>query len=283
MPRPKGRMTVKELGGRVAVITGASSGIGLATAVALARQGVRLVMASQNELRLGEAVRIVQSTGAEVIGVPTDVGDEAAVKALAEAAVTRFGVVHLLMNNAGVFVPGYLWDISQLDWDWVMDVNLRGPIFALRAFMPLLLQQDEAHVVNVASSGGLMPTIAHAPYCTTKHAIVGLSKALRADISLTGAPVGVTVVCPGAVATPITSQARNTGPGGVPRGSFELDPRTAEMWDVMSKFTDDGIDPADVGDMIVTAVQDNQFWLLPNAQVFYDLFDQELDDLKAQR
>ena len=274
---------MKELFGRVAVVTGASSGIGLATAVALANKGMKLVLASQNVERLDSAVRTVERTGAQVIGVPTDVGDITAVNALAAATIERFGAVQLVVNNAGVFAPGYLWEISQEDWNWVMDVNLNGPIYVLRAFVPLLLQQPEGHVVNVASSGGLMPAPAHAPYCTTKHAMVGLSKALRADLGLKGASIGVTVVCPGAVATPITSQVNTTGPGGVPRGSFDLAPDVAAVWDVINTFTDDGIPAESCADMIVSAIQENQFWLLPNAQVFHPIFDQELEDLKAQR
>jgi NAD(P)-dependent dehydrogenase (short-subunit alcohol dehydrogenase family) len=274
---------MEKLEGRVAVVTGASTGIGRATALALARQGMRLVLASQNEDRLRDAVRAAEQTGAEVLGVPTDVGKEIAVKALADAAIERFAAVHLLMNNAGVFVPGLAWEISQDDWDWVLNVNMMGPLYAIRAFLPHLLQQPEGHIVNVASAGGLMPAVAHAPYCTSKHAVVGLSKALRADLGLKGARVGVTVVCPGAVATPIMSQDTTTGPGGVPRGSFDLAPDVAGVWDMVRRFTDNGIAAEDVGEMIVSAVRENQFWLLPNAQDFYPIFDQELDDIKAER
>jgi NAD(P)-dependent dehydrogenase (short-subunit alcohol dehydrogenase family) len=274
---------MKELEGRVAVITGASTGIGRATALAFAKAGMKVVLASQNEERLQHAVREAQETGADVLGVPTDVGDAAAVQALADRTVEHFGGVHLLMNNAGVFVPGWAWEISQSDWDWVLNVNLMGPLYAIRAFMPYLLAQEEGHVVNVASAGGLMPALAHAPYCTSKHAVVGLSKALRADLASKESPIGVTVVCPGAVATPITSQDSATGPGGVPRGSFNLSPDVAAVWDMVKDFTDAGIPAEDVGTMIVSAVRDNRFWLLPNAQLFHAIFDQELADIKAER
>ena len=274
---------MKDLDGRVGVVTGASTGIGRATALAFARQGMRLVLASQNADRLRHAVGEVARTGVEVLGVPTDVGDAAAVQALAAAAVDRFGAVDLLVNNAGVYVPGVAWEISERDWDWVMNVNLMGPIHATRAFLPHLLKQPEGHIVNVASVGGLMPTVAHAPYCTSKHALVGLSKALRADLGLKSARVGVTVVCPGPVATGILSQHQSTGPGGVPHGPYELAPDVAAVWDVIGQFTDAGIAADDVGEMIVSAVRDNRFWLLPNAELCHPAFDQELEDMKAER
>ena len=161
-----------------------------------------------------------------MIGVPTDVGDEGQVHALADAAIAEYGGVHVLVNNAGVFAPGYMWDISAEDWKWVMDVNLWGPIHAIRAFVPHMLSQEEGHVVNVSSAGGLMPAGVHGPYCTTKHGVVGLSKALRADLAIKGANIGVTLVCPGAVKTPITSQIQTTGPGGVPRERSTCRPRS---------------------------------------------------------
>ena len=178
---------------------------------------MRVVLASQNADRLAAAVDELRAEGAEVVGVPTDVSDEAAVRALATATLDTFGAVHVLVNNAGVWAPGYAWEISRADWEWVIGVNLWGPIHAIRVFVPHLLEQPEAHVVNVSSAGGLMAATVHSPYSTAKHGLVGLSKGLRADLALKGANVGVTLVCPGAVSTAIMSQIENTGPGGIPR------------------------------------------------------------------
>lgn len=274
---------MKDLEGRVAVITGASTGIGRGIARACANAGMRLVLASQNEGRLGAAVDEVRASGADVIGVPTDVSDEAAVQALAAASVEAFGAVHLLINNAGIYAPGYAWEISREDWEWVMGVNLWGPIHAIRAFVPTMLEQPEAHVVNVSSAGGLMPATVHGPYCTTKHGLVGLSKALRADLAMKGANICVTLVCPGAVSTEITSQIRNTGPGGVPRGSVDLAPEVEAAWDSIIRYTDAGIPADEAGEMVLDAVRENRFWLLPNGEVFFGVFERELDDLKAGR
>jgi NAD(P)-dependent dehydrogenase (short-subunit alcohol dehydrogenase family) len=274
---------MKQLQARVAVVTGASTGIGYAIAKSFAAEGMQLVLASQNAERLVHAVDELRQEGAAVIGVPTDVGDESQVQALADATIAEYGAVHILVNNAGVFAPGYMWDISAEDWKWVMDVNLWGPIHAIRAFVPHLLAQEEGHVVNVSSAGGLMPAGVHGPYCTTKHGVVGLSKALRADLAIKGANIGVTLVCPGAVKTPITSQIQTTGPGGVPRGSIDLPPEVDTAFGSILTYTDAGIPADGVGDMVVTAIRENHFWLLPNAEVFFPIFDQQHEDLKAGR
>jgi NAD(P)-dependent dehydrogenase (short-subunit alcohol dehydrogenase family) len=272
---------MQRLEGRVAVITGASTGIGRAIAQSFGRQGMRLVLASQNAERLARTVDEVRAAGVDVIGVPTDVGDEGQVRALAAAALAEYGAAHVLVNNAGVFAPGYMWDITAEDWKWVMDVNLWGPIHAIRAFVPHMLTLDEAHVVNVSSAGGLMPAGVHGPYCTTKHGLVGLSKALKADLAIKGAAVGVTVVCPGAVQTPITSQLETTGPGGIPRGSVELPPEVDAAFGSILSYTDAGIPADGVGDMVVEAVRGNRFWLLPNAAVFFPVLEKQLADLEA--
>lgn len=276
---------MQNLTDRVAVVTGASTGIGRSIARSFLGAGMQVVLASQNAARLdAAATELAEVAGADrILAVPTDVADAAAIGALAAATLDRFGAVHILVNNAAVFAPGYLWEISAADWQWVVDVNLWGPIHAIRAFMPHILEQDEGQVVNVSSAGGLMPATVHGPYCTTKHALVGLSKALRADLELKGAPVGVTLVCPGAVATAITSQIQNTGPGGVPRGSIDLAPEVQKAWDGINAYTDAGIDSDEAGRMVLDAVRENRFWLLPNGEVFFPVFERELDDLKAGR
>jgi NAD(P)-dependent dehydrogenase (short-subunit alcohol dehydrogenase family) len=272
---------MRQLEGRTAVVTGASTGIGRAIAADFAKRGMNVVVASQNAERLADAAREIESLGAAVLAVPTDVEDREAVEHLAAATLDRFGAVHVLVNNAGVWAPGYAWEISDADWEWVVGVNLWGTVHGIKAFMPHLLAQEEGHVVNVSSAGGLMTAPAHGPYTTTKHAIVGLSKGLRVELAMKGASIGVTLVCPGMVSTNIMSQLETTGPGGRPRGDLHLPPEIDALWREIGAVTDAGIPAEAVGPMVSEAILANRFWLLPNAEQFHDVFDRELAELKA--
>lgn len=271
---------MRDLEGKVAVITGASTGIGRSVALECARAGMRVVMASQNEERLAAAVEQVRKIGPDVIGRRTDVGKLSEIEALAEAALASFGAVHLLVNNAGVFRPGYMWELSLEEWRWVVDVNLWGTVYGIKVFVPHLLRAGEGHVVNVSSTGGLMTTPVQGPYTATKHAMVGISKGLRADLAMKGAAIGVTLVCPGMVATNITTQLETNGPGGRPL-EVNVPPEVAVMWNTMRTLTDAGIPADDVGPMVLEAVRENRFWLLPNGEQFFPVFDDELRSLRA--
>lgn len=272
---------MKSLEGKVAVVTGASSGIGFGIAKELAQQGVSVVLASQNAERLARAEAELASSGADLLAVPTDVEKKEEVERLAERTLERFGGVHILVNNAGVYAPGYLWEIREEDWEWVLGVNLWGTIHGLRAFVPHLLEQEEAHVVNVSSAAGLMTTPCHSPYTATKHAIVGISKGLRAEFAMKQANIGVTLVCPGGVATNINSQLDTTGPGGQPRPRTEMPAEVAALWDAIDKTVEEGISSDEVGRMVRQAIVENHFWVLPNAECYFPIFDHEIAEVKA--
>lgn len=200
-------MAVEELAGRVAVVTGAASGIGRGIVGALAAQGMRIVAADLDAARLAVTGVELRRNGAEVIERVTDVRDAAAVQALAAAALEAYGTVHVICNNAGVWTLGYQWETDLADWSWVVDVNLWGVIHGVRTFVPILLRNAEGgHVVNTASLGGIVAGPLTGPYAATKHAIVGLSKSLRAELMMSGAQVGVSVVCPGKVRTSILNR-----------------------------------------------------------------------------
>jgi NAD(P)-dependent dehydrogenase (short-subunit alcohol dehydrogenase family) len=211
---------VEELSGQVAVITGGASGIGLATARLLAREGMRVVLADIEKPVLDRAATEIAGLGAEVLAVPTDVGDLAQVQALADAAFTRFGGVHLLFNNAGVAVGGPLQDMTHEDWEWVLRVDLWGVIHGVEAFVPRMIAQGEGgHVVSTASFAGLVPNRDLGVYCVAKYGVVALSECLYRDLRETG--IGVSVLCPMRVTTNIDASERNRpaqlgGPGAIP-------------------------------------------------------------------
>ncbi|TQK68961.1 SDR family NAD(P)-dependent oxidoreductase [Nocardioides sp. SLBN-35] len=194
--------------GRTAVITGAGSGIGKGLAQHAASLGMKLVLADIDEDRLSA---VASELPGEVLSVVTDVADAAAVDRLAEAAFERFGSVELVVNNAGVMRIGYSWAISAQDWDTAIDVNLRGVVNGVRAFVPRLVAQGTAaHVVNVASVGGFLPSPMMAPYTATKFAVLGLTESLAMELQMAQSPVKVSVVTPGPVRSEIFAQAPAT-------------------------------------------------------------------------
>jgi NAD(P)-dependent dehydrogenase (short-subunit alcohol dehydrogenase family) len=193
---------MKRLEQRVAVVTGAASGIGLAVTEAFAGEGMRVVMADLDESALHEHGERLASAGHDILTVPTDVRDPAAVEALAEAAVARYGALHVAVNNAGIVNRGVTWELPLEEWRRVLDINLWGVIHGIRAFVPRILATgEEGHVVNTASMAAVQPVGQLGPYTAAKHAVLGISDVLRMDLEAAGAPVDVSVVMPGMIRT----------------------------------------------------------------------------------
>src|SRR5258707_3726385 len=182
--------------GRVAVVTGAASGTGLALAERFARSGLNVVLADVDEGGLKTAADTITGMGVDAITVPTDVSDEAAVQALASAALSRFGAVHVVCNNAGVASLADSWFGPVSSWQWVLGVNLWGVVHGVRAFLPILAGQGEGHIVNTASIAGLLPGFGPS-YDASKHAVVALTEDLYLNLQQVGIPIGVSVLCPG--------------------------------------------------------------------------------------
>ena len=263
---------MKSLAGRVAVVTGSGSGIGLGIAQACAAAGMNVVLADLDAARLDDAAARVGASGAPgVLTVPTDVRDPAAVSALAQRTVDAFGAVHVLCNNAGVSAIGYQWQTPLEDWQWVLGVNLLGVVRGIHAFVPLLLEQDEAHVVNTASMAGLIVSPGMGAYVASKHAVVGLTKALRSELAARWPHVGVSVVCPGAVATNLADNVRTLGR-----------PQDAARVDALRENLAQAMDPREVGEIVVDAIRNRVFWVLPNGAPHLDLLDAELEELREQ-
>ena len=202
-----------DLQGKVAVITGGASGIGRAVAGRAAAEGMKVVLGDIEEGPLKEAVGDLTSSGAEALGVVTDVSDGASVEALRDQALDRFGAVHLVHNNAGIGLGGPIWEVSEEDWRWILGVNLWGVIHGVRTFTPLLVEQGEGHIVNTASIAGFIAAPFLGPYNATKQAVVAISETLFKDLQAVASPVGVSVLCPGFVQTRIASAPSTSAPG----------------------------------------------------------------------
>lgn len=254
---------MKDLEHRVAVVTGAASGIGRALSSRLAAEGARLVLSDVEAPALEEAVAEIEATGAEAIGIPTDVSDPEAVEALADAADRRFGAVHLLFANAGVMQDvGPAWERPLEDFAWVFGVNLWGPIHCVRSFVPRMLERGEAgHVVITASMSGLTVVPGNAAYQMSKHGAVALAETLYHELA--DAPVGVSVLCPGYVETGITRSGRNrpetlrseeAPPARAMAGGW-----TGDATDALKAIA---VPAADVADRVVRAIRDERFWIL---------------------
>src|ERR1700733_181530 len=205
--------------GRVAVVTGAASGIGRGLSERFAAEGMHVVMADVEEPALAKAAAELAGAGASVLPAVTDVSDRAAVDALRDVALSAFGAVHVVCNNAGVGGPhGPLWECPPGEWDWVLGVNLEGVMNGVRAFMPVLLEQDAGHLVNTSSIFGVFAGIL-GPYGVSKHAVAALSETLHFNLKSIGVThVGVSVLCPGAVRTNFGTSARNRPASAGPAG-----------------------------------------------------------------
>ncbi len=195
---------------KTCVITGAGSGLGREFALLAAKLGMRLVLADVQQDALKQTEASATALGADVLSHVCDVrrGDE--VESLAQAAVKRFGAIHVVFNNAGVGAGGLIWESTQQDWEWVLGVNLWGVIHGVRVFTPLMLASAKAdpnfegHIINTASMAGLLTPPAMGIYNVSKHAVVALTETLYHDLSLIDAPIGVSVLCPYFVPTGIS-------------------------------------------------------------------------------
>jgi NAD(P)-dependent dehydrogenase (short-subunit alcohol dehydrogenase family) len=260
---------MREFSGRVAVVTGAASGMGRAFAERFAAEGMRVVLADVEERALDAAVSELRLRERDVIGVVTDVSDPAAVERLRDEALDAYGAIHLVCNNAGVLArsdlppsqDGFgggglrLWEQPLEEFTWTFGVNLWGVVHGIRTFVPVLLEQEEGHLVNTASVAGLTTGAYLGIYTATKHAVVALTEALALQLADTS--VGVSVLCPGAVRTRIAVADRNQ-PG------HERELAEDETADLMSE----AMDPADVAQQVFEAVRDDRFYILTHGDDF---------------
>jgi NAD(P)-dependent dehydrogenase (short-subunit alcohol dehydrogenase family) len=244
--------------GKVAVVTGAASGIGFALAERFARSGLDIVLADIESAALTAADEKIAGHGVQTLAVVTDVSDEASVQALASVAVERFGAVHLVCNNAGVESSADAWFGPVSAWKWVLGVNLWGVIHGIRAFLPGMIGQGEGHIVNTASIAGLHPGFGPS-YDASKHAVVAITEDLYRTMQMAGLPVGVSVVCPGWVRTSLLDATRNW-PGSLGEqpppafGNKIVEPHVRRAFE-------QAIEPSEVADLVADAVAADKFWV----------------------
>ena len=253
---------------KVAVITGAASGIGRAIADRCAREGMRVVLADIEAPALAQAEAELKGAGTDVLAVLTDVSQAADVEALARKTIDAYGAVHLLCNNAGVGTGSTAWESTLNDWQWVIGVNLWGVLHGIRAFLPIMLDQDaEGHIVNTASIAGLISWSPDAPYHLTKHAVVALSEKLYYDLAQRGAGVQVSVLCPGMVHTRIMDGERNRPPElQNDRATIAVTPEVLAAFEAQRQAIEAGMSPAKVADCVFQAIVDGRFYILTHPE-----------------
>jgi NAD(P)-dependent dehydrogenase (short-subunit alcohol dehydrogenase family) len=244
------------LEGKVAVVTGGASGIGLALAEAFLAERMAVVLADVDEPRLREQEARLGERGGDVAGVVCDTSSEPSVQALADAVLERFGAAHLLCNNAGIVGVGDAWRDPMSLWERVVGVNLYGVVHGIRAFLPIMEDQGEGHIVNTASMAGLVAVPGAAPYNVTKSGVVALSEGLYHELAATGSPVGVSVLCPAFVRTRLMDAEPTTA----------RSPIADAMGTILRSGVDGGIPAADVAAQVVDAVRARRFWILTHPE-----------------
>jgi NAD(P)-dependent dehydrogenase (short-subunit alcohol dehydrogenase family) len=262
---------MQQLSGRVAVVTGAASGIGFALARRFGEEGMRVVLSDVEEGSLKQATQLLLDAGHCAIGVPCDVRFQESVDALRDAALAEFGAVHLVCNNAGVArAPGGgpMWEFDLNDWNWIFSVNVMGVVHGIRSFVPLLVEQgEEAHIVNTSSgNGGLSPMRGLPIYAASKAAVTHISECLWGQLEAVTDKVGVSVMFPGpnVLNTGIWSAERNR-----PSDLSQSTPRETQTFEGFKQFMSDAELPfeetsvEDIAAFTVQGIRDKRFWLLP--------------------
>jgi NAD(P)-dependent dehydrogenase (short-subunit alcohol dehydrogenase family) len=272
---------MRDLAGKVAVVTGAASGIGRALAEAFGAAGMKVALADVEAAALAHVARALETRGVAVAAVPTDVTSAGSVRALADTALDAFGAVHVVCNNAGVFAGGAAWTTPLEDYEWVLGVNLWGVIHGVRTFLPILLAQEaETHVVNTASMAAVTGGPFGAAYYLSKHAVLALSESLYHDLRMRQAKVGVSVLCPEVVATALGTSERNR-PGRLARPGPPTE-EAALVEQTLRDFTPRGTPPATIAARVLDAVRENRFYVLSD-DAWRRACETRLEDIRLGR
>ena len=278
---------MKDFAGRVAVVTGAASGMGLAFAHRFAEEGMNVVLADIESEPLAMAESALKAKGANVLAVRTDVSAEDAMNRLADAAFSTFGNVHVLCNNAGVAATAatlraYAWEGPLSDWEWTLGVNFMGALYGVRAFVPRMLENgDEGHVVNTASMAGLLSGAN--PYNVSKHGVVCLTEGMYRDFKAMGSKLSASVLCPGLIRTAILDAERNR-PQQL--GATDVSQLRAEVKEWSAAFSaalSQGIEPDEVAQMVFESVRDDHFYIFPCQPGVLETVNRRMTDIIEAR
>ncbi len=253
---------MENLSGKVAVITGGASGIGFATAKALAAKGAKIVIADIEATALDKAVAQLSSSGAKIEGVVCDVANLASVQHLADEAFAKMGAVHIVFNNAGVAVGGPIASMKHSDWEWIIKVDLWGPIHGVEVFLPRMIEQRQGgQILFTASFAGLVPNEGLGPYCVAKYGVVALAEVLRREIRQHD--IGVSVLCPMRVETNIGTSERNRAADfGGAAASPGVQPQGAANVNLAGRV----LQVDEVAAQVVDAIVANRLYILPHEE-----------------
>ena len=256
---------MEDVQGKVAVITGAASGIGRGMARTFADVGMKVVVADVRQDGIDTTVAELTGAGHEAIGVRVDVSRLAEVESLAEAAMDTYGAVHVLCNNAGVGTYAPISAMSIEDWEWTLGIDLWGPIYGVKTFLPIMERQGEGHINSTASVAGLISSQTLGPYNVAKHGVVALMCTLERELRSAKSPLHSSVLCPGAVNTSI-------GPNSIKirrdaKGSTAATPEGVKVNERAKSALAQGADPDDVGRMVLEAILTDQFWVLTDPRM----------------
>ena len=246
--------------GRTAVITGGASGIGLGMARSLAGRGMQLVLADMDEALLKAAEKEFSVAGTSVVCQVCDVSKLEEVERLAEVTMDRFGAVHVVCSNAGVGIPTSARNVKLADWEWIINVDLWGPIYAVKTFLPLIEEQGVGHINATSSMAGLISSQMMGAYNVAKHGVVALMAAVERELRAKKSNVRASVLCPGPINTNISRHSVDFRPGrGKPKGDSEKAGRLAGN---IQSALENGMHPDEVGELVAKAIEQEKFWIL---------------------
>lgn len=271
---------MQDFDGRVAVVTGGASGIGLGIARALAGAGMRLVIADLDPEAMAAVEVELAATGTEVLTQRCDVSKLDEVEAVAQATIDRFGRVNVLCNNAGVGIPTSTDEMKLDDWRWIIDVDLWGPIHGVHVFLPLIEEAGEGHINATSSMAGLVASRMMGAYNVAKHGVVALMATLERDLRGRKSPITASVLCPGPINTNISRNSVTYRPTGKqPAADGAKAGRAAANIQAM---LEQGMDPDEVGRLVLDAMATGKFWVLTHPR-WTEVVQNQLDSMNADR